>query len=112
MEHGFLILDFINKPLYHFLHEHFNLTDGNHMVQVTFTWFYMIVIILLSFLVARNIKLVPGRLQNFLEVVIGGLKGLLVDTMGEKGMIFFPLMARSSSLSWYAMWAASSRGSI
>ncbi len=93
MEHGFLVLDFINKPLYHFLHEHFNLTDGNHMIQVTFTWFYMIVLTLMSFLVARSIKLVPGRLQNFIGVVIGALKNFLVDTMGEKGMIFFPLMA-------------------
>lgn len=93
MEHGFMVLDFITKPLYHFLNHHFGLVDGNHMVQVTFTWLYMIFLILVSLLVVKSIKLVPGRLQNFLEVVIGGLKGLLVDTMGEKGLIFFPLMA-------------------
>jgi len=93
MEHGFMVLGFINHHIYDFLHETFGLKDGNHFLQVTYTWFYMLVLILVSFLVARGIKLVPGRLQNFLEVVVGGLKGLLVDTMGEKGLIFFPLMA-------------------
>ena len=93
MDHGYLVLDFITKPLYNFLHTTFHLTDGNHMQQVTHTWFYMLVLIILSLLVAKSLKLVPGRLQNFLEVVIGGLKNLLVDTMGKEGMRFFPLMA-------------------
>jgi len=53
----------------------------------------MLILIILSALVAKSLKLVPGRLQNFLEVVIGGLKNLLVDTMGKEGMRFFPLMA-------------------
>ncbi|MRR14696.1 hypothetical protein EG833_04565, partial [archaeon] len=103
MEHGFMVLNFINEHLYKFFHEAFGLifpgdlpkffTDGNHFIQVTYTWFYMLVLILMGFLVVRALKLVPGRMQNFLEVLIGGLKGLLVDTMGEKGLIFFPLMA-------------------
>jgi len=93
MDHGFLALDFITVPLYQFLHENFHLVDGNHMQQVTYTWFYMLMLILVSMLVAKSLKLVPGRLQNFLEVVIGGLKNLLVDTMGETGMRFFPLMS-------------------
>ncbi|MEN6474101.1 MAG: F0F1 ATP synthase subunit A [Syntrophaceae bacterium] len=69
------------------------LTDTNHYVQVVYMWFYMIVLILLAILAVKTIKLVPGRLQNFLEVVIGGLKNLLIDTMGENGMRFFPLIA-------------------
>ncbi len=92
MEHGFMVLGFINHHIYAFL-ETLGLKDGNHFLQVTYTWFYMLVLILVSLLVAKSIKLVPGRMQNFLEVVVGGLKGLLVDTMGEKGLIFFPLMA-------------------
>jgi F-type H+-transporting ATPase subunit a len=93
MEHGYFILDFITKPLYHFLNTQFGLKDGNHMNQVTFVWLYMLVLIIVSVVVRRNLKMVPGRLQNFLEVVIGGLKTLIVDTMGENGMRFFPLMA-------------------
>lgn len=93
MEHGILVLDFITKPLYEFINETTGLKDGNHFYQVTYTWLYMIFLIVVGFLVSRSLKLVPGRLQNFLEVVIGGLKGLLVDTMGEHGMRFFPLIA-------------------
>ena len=93
MDHGFLVLDFITIPLNNFFHHYLHLVDGNHMQQVTYTWFYMLVLIIISFLVSRSLKLVPGRLQNFLEVVIGGLKNLLVDTMGKDGMRFFPLMA-------------------
>ena len=93
MEHGYLVLNFITHPLYELIHEKFGLTDGNHMHQVTFTWLYMLFLIVISLIVSRNLKMVPGRLQNFLEVVIGGLKSLLVDTMGEHGMRFFPLIA-------------------
>jgi len=93
MDHGILILDFITHPIYEFLHERFGLTDGNHFYQVTYTWLYMIFLIVMGFFVSKSLKLVPGRLQNFLEVVIGGLKNLLVDTMGEHGMRFFPLIA-------------------
>jgi len=69
------------------------LTDTNHYIHVVYMWFYMIVLILLAILAVKSLKMVPGRLQNFLEVVIGGLKGLLIDTMGEHGMRFFPLIA-------------------
>ncbi len=93
MEHGFMVLNFINHPMYVFIHDKFGLTDGNGMIQVTYTWFYMLVLILMSAVVVRSIKLIPGRLQNFIEVLISGLKGLLVDTMGQKGMTFFPLIA-------------------
>ncbi len=93
MDHGILFLDFITKPLYHFLQHHFHLIDGNHLYQVTYMWFYMLVLIIVGFLAVRGLKMVPGRLQNFLEVVIDGLRNLLIDTMGEDGMRFFPLMA-------------------
>ncbi|MGC9323896.1 MAG: F0F1 ATP synthase subunit A [Desulfomonilia bacterium] len=93
MDHGYLILDFITKPLYHFLEHHFHLADGNHMYHVTFSWLYMLVLILMSFFVVKSLRLIPGRLQNFLEVVMSALRNLLVDTMGEHGIRFFPLMA-------------------
>jgi len=93
MEHGLLLLDFIANPLYHFLEHHFNLVDGNHLHHVVYTWFYMVVLIIMSFIVVKALKMVPGRLQNFIEVIISGLKNLLIDTMGENGMRFFPLMA-------------------
>lgn len=93
MEHGLLLLDFVTKPLYHFLEHHFNLVDGNHIYHVTYMWFYMIILAIIGFMLVRRVSIVPGKLQNFLEVVIGGLKNLITGTMGEEGMRFFPLMA-------------------
>lgn len=105
MEHGILLLNPIAHPLYEAIEKvlepiraahpgwSFFLTDTNHYIQVVYMWFYMLVLILLAILAVRSIKMVPGRLQNFLEVVIDGLKGLLIDTMGEHGMRFFPLIA-------------------
>jgi F-type H+-transporting ATPase subunit a len=87
-----MVLNFINHPLYVFF-ESLGLKDGNHFIQVTYTWFYMLFLLLIGALLVQGLKLIPGRLQNFLEVLIGGLKGLLIDTMGEKGMVFFPLIA-------------------
>jgi F-type H+-transporting ATPase subunit a len=93
MEHPLLILDFITKPLYEFLHENFHLTDSNHFYHVTYMWLYMLLLIILSLFVAKSIKIIPGRLQNFFEVIIDGFRGIIKNTMGEEGMKFFPLIA-------------------
>ncbi|MEA2102566.1 MAG: F0F1 ATP synthase subunit A [Thermodesulfobacteriota bacterium] len=93
MEHPLLVLDFITKPLYHFLEHNYHLVDGNHMYHVTYTWLYMILLACAGILIVQGLRMVPGRLQNFFEVIISGLKGLLIDTMGKNGMQFFPLMA-------------------
>ncbi|MCD6569519.1 MAG: F0F1 ATP synthase subunit A [Deltaproteobacteria bacterium] len=93
MEHPMLLLDFITHPLALFMEKYFNLTDGNHLYHITYMWFYMLLLIGASLIVVRKLKMVPGRLQNFFEVAIGGLKDLTVNTMGEDGLKFFPLIA-------------------
>ncbi len=105
MEHGILLLNFIAKPLSLFFEQILEplraahpgwagfLSDSNHYIQVVYMWFYMIIMVLMAMLTVRGIKMIPDRLQNVLEVVISGLKNLLIDTMGEHGMQFFPLIA-------------------
>jgi F-type H+-transporting ATPase subunit a len=61
--------------------------------HVTYTWFIMLLLILLSYLATRRLDLYPNRVQNVMEVFLGGLDNLLVDTMGEEGRKFFPLIA-------------------
>ncbi|MDY0043945.1 MAG: F0F1 ATP synthase subunit A [Syntrophales bacterium] len=61
--------------------------------HVTYTWFIMLLLILLSYLATRRLDLYPNRVQNIMEVFLGGLDNLLVDTMGEEGRKFFPLIA-------------------
>jgi F-type H+-transporting ATPase subunit a len=60
--------------------------------HVTYTWFIMLMLVLLSFLATRRLEIYPGRLQNVFEVVVDGVKTLLVDTMGPDGVKFFPLV--------------------
>ncbi|HEY9160160.1 MAG TPA: F0F1 ATP synthase subunit A [Desulfomonilia bacterium] len=102
MEHGFLWLNFITGPLTEFFNHLFNTADpatssffrdSNNYNQVVYMWLYMLFLTLMGFLATRAIKMVPGALQNFMEVVVDGLRGLLIDNMGPHGMIFFPLIA-------------------
>jgi F-type H+-transporting ATPase subunit a len=82
MTHPFLILQWLEEKLHLHLGEH-----------VTYTWFVMIVLILLAFAASRAVKEVPSGLQNFMEVVVGGVENLIEETMGPKGKAYFPLIA-------------------
>lgn len=61
--------------------------------HVTYTWFIMLFLAALSFLATRRLSLYPGRLQHVFEVVVNGIRNLMVDSMGPDGLRFFPLIA-------------------
>jgi len=61
--------------------------------HVTYTLLLAAILIVLAFLSARGLQVYPGRLQNFMEVIIGGFDSLLNEVMGEKGRKYFPLVA-------------------
>jgi len=82
MTHPFLILKWLEGKL--------GLHLGDH---VTYTWFVMLVLILLAVLATRARKIVPSGAQNLMEVVIGGIENLIEETMGHKGKAYFPLIA-------------------
>ncbi len=82
MTHPFLFLQWLEQQLHLHIGEH-----------VTYTWFVMLVLLLVAFLASRSLSLVPSGLQNFMETVITGIDGLLEETMGEEGKQFFPLIA-------------------
>ncbi|MCA1797367.1 MAG: F0F1 ATP synthase subunit A, partial [Geobacteraceae bacterium] len=63
---------------------------GEH---VTYTWFVMLLLTLLAFIVSRRIKEVPSGWQNLMETVVGGIENLINETMGPKGKTYFPLIA-------------------
>ena len=105
MEHGFLWLNFITGPLTEYFNNLFKpviaahpgaaffFKDSNMYNQVVYMWLYMLFLIVIGFLATRVIKMVPGVLQNFMEVIVDALRGLILDNMGEHGMRFFPLIA-------------------
>lgn len=41
----------------------------------------------------RGRRLVPTRLQSLAELLVEFIRGMILDTMGEKGMRFFPFIA-------------------
>ena len=60
---------------------------------ITYSWLVMVLLIVVSLLATRGIKSMPGGMQNFMEVVVGGIENMIADTMGEHGKRFFPLIA-------------------
>jgi F-type H+-transporting ATPase subunit a len=60
---------------------------------VAYTWLVMIILLVLGLLATRGLAMVPQGSQNFMEVVISGIENMVVETMGEKGRPFFPLVA-------------------
>ena len=48
---------------------------------------------LFSFLATRRMNILPGGVQNVMEVIIEGFDNLLIETMGPEGRPFFPLIA-------------------
>ena len=70
----------------HWLEEH-------HLVIPCYTWFIMVFLAVLSILATRRLSIIPGKLQNFMEVIIETIDNFLIETMGPEGRKFFPLVA-------------------
>lgn len=61
--------------------------------HVWFTWLAMAILLIAGLMVRRKLTLVPGGLQNFFELVIGGMEDFVVANIGEKGRQFMPILA-------------------
>jgi F-type H+-transporting ATPase subunit a len=82
MIHPFLFLQWLEEQL----HLHLG-------VHVMYTWFVMLLLIVVALLVKSSIQTVPGGLQNFFEPIIAGIEGMIEETMGPHGKAYFPLIA-------------------
>lgn len=63
-----------------------------HMDTLYMTWLVMAIIIAVSIAATRRLSLVPGRWQNFLEMVVTTLLDQIESTMGPKGRKLAPLI--------------------
>lgn len=61
--------------------------------HILHSWFVMAVLLIGSLLLVRGIKMIPGKGQNILEMIIGGLEDFMVDITGPEGRAFFPYIA-------------------
>ncbi|MGC8907461.1 MAG: F0F1 ATP synthase subunit A [Desulfomonilaceae bacterium] len=57
------------------------------------TWLVMIILIAASLLVKKRLEMIPKGAQNFWEVIVTTLEDIVVQTMGEHGRPYFPLIA-------------------
>ena len=82
MVHPFLFLKWLEEQLHMHVGEH-----------VMYTWLVMIILIAVALIAAKGIELIPSGMQNLMEAVVTGITNLAEETMGHKGMAYFPLIA-------------------
>ncbi|MBW1988969.1 MAG: F0F1 ATP synthase subunit A [Deltaproteobacteria bacterium] len=86
MGHPFLIFPKIFEALGlgHFAHAN---------IHVIYSWVAMAILLILGYLGAKSVKLIPGGAQNACEVVVTGIEEFMVDITGEEGRWLFPIAA-------------------
>lgn len=72
----------------------------HHNPHVIYSWFVMLILIVVGRLATSKISMVPGCLQNVFEAVIEGIDNFQLSIMGEHGRKFFPLMATLIMYVW------------
>jgi len=76
---------------------------GVHIpVHIVFTWVVMALLIIMSLMVQKRVSMVPSGLQNFFEVIIGGLEDFVVANIGEEGRKVFPLLVTLFLFIWFS----------
>jgi len=60
---------------------------------VIMMWVVIVLAALLLITAGRGRRLIPTRLQSLAEMLVEFIRGMILDTMGEKGMKFFPFVA-------------------
>ena len=66
---------------------------AHHYPHVIYSWLVMLVLIVLGAIAAKGISLIPGKGQNFFEIVIGGIEDFMVDITGDEGRWLLPIVA-------------------
>ncbi len=100
LEHSLGLVEFINKllgkPLASLLGVFgIEVHDPAHFIPDYVVMCVIVAITLILFLglASRKRDLVPSKLQSFMELIIETFEGLVVDTIGERGKKFVPMIA-------------------
>jgi len=97
MEHPILfislILEKLGLPIPHgFVGE--TLIEKFTSPHMTYTWLVMLFLILVPKFTIGKTELVPGKGQNFWEVIVGGMEDFMAENMGKEGAkMMFPMLA-------------------
>jgi len=87
MVHPLLFLEFFRKML-----EPLHIT-GASADAIIYTWLVILLLLALSLIATKSLKTIPSGLQNFMEIVVDTIEKMIVDTMGEHGRRYFPMIA-------------------
>ena len=94
MEHPILFINLLLEKLgVHIPAQVNSVPEALLQPHVTYTWLVMLVLIGLSALATRSLKVVPDGGQNFFEMVITGIEEFMIGVTGEEGRFMFPLIA-------------------
>ncbi|MBW2622842.1 MAG: F0F1 ATP synthase subunit A [Deltaproteobacteria bacterium] len=86
MEHPILFLTLLFEAI--------GLGDFAHSYpHVLYSWLILIFLLVVARLSTLSIKMIPGRAQNFFEVLVDAIENFQVEIMGEEGRQYFPLVA-------------------
>jgi len=93
--HPPVLTDIISNPALHSMGAFWDKYGVTHadLNNVLNTWITMLVLVIAAVIVKNKLELVPRGSQNFWEVVVSTLEDLVVQTMGEHGRPYFPLIA-------------------
>ncbi|APG25309.1 MULTISPECIES: F0F1 ATP synthase subunit A [Syntrophotalea] len=61
--------------------------------HVTHTWLVMAFLAAIGWLATRRADMVPTGLQNLVEAILVELRRMARETMGSRGVVYFPLIA-------------------
>ncbi len=97
MEHPILfisiILEKLGLPVPHTIVGH-TFIEKLCTPYMTYTWLVMAFLVIVPRLTMGKLEMIPGKGQNFWEVIVGGLEDFVVENMGKEGArMLFPLMA-------------------
>ncbi|MDW7772925.1 MAG: F0F1 ATP synthase subunit A [Desulfobulbaceae bacterium] len=97
MEHPILfinvILEALGLPVPHTITGH-GLLEKLCTPYMTYTWLVMAFWIIVPRLTMGRLDIIPGRGQNFWEILIGGMENFFAENMGrERARMLFPFLA-------------------
>jgi len=99
LEHSLFLVDLFNKifskPISFLLAQiGIEVKNPEHLVpaHVVMSLIVMTALILFFGISSRRLKLIPSKFQSILELIIQAFENLLVDTIGERGKKYLPLI--------------------
>ena len=77
------------EPLFHFNLFGYNIGITSSVIT---QWFIIMLILILCIYFTRNLKKIPSKKQNIMEIIVSSINNLVRDNMGEGYMEFVPLI--------------------